>query len=124
MGIKRTSTLLSLLVFFIIDYSIATADNVQPINDLTEATTPATQTNTTVPIWAGFTGCLIASLFFGSNFLPVKKYSAGDGFFFQFVCCIAIWIVGIVLDRIIDNKRFYPLVLVGGNFVFLPCIQI
>ena len=31
----------------------------------------------------GFVCCGIAILFFGSNFIPVKKFDSGDGMFFQ-----------------------------------------
>jgi hypothetical protein len=67
-----------------------------------------------VPLWAGFVGCLVASVFFGSNLLPVKQFSAGNGIFFQFAFCIAAWLIGLLLDLILDNQRFYPLVLIGG----------
>ncbi len=81
-------------------------------------TTPVTGS---VPIWAGFIGCLIASLFFGSNLVPVKHFAAGDGFFFQFVACVTIYIVGLIVDLVINNQRFYPLAIVGGirKFVFI-----
>lgn len=74
-----------------------------------------------VPVWAGFLGCLVATLFFGSNLVPVKQYSAGDGFFFQFVFCVAVYIVGLIVDLILNNQRFYPLAVVGGirKFVFI-----
>lgn len=78
-------------------------------------TTPETSGETPVPLWAGFVGCLIASIFFGSNLLPVKQFSAGDGFFFQFVFCVAVWLVGLILDLVLNNQRFYPLVLIGGK---------
>jgi len=80
-------------------------------------TTPQPSGDQPLPLWAGFVGCLIASIFFGSNLLPVKQFSAGDGFFFQFAFCIAVWLVGSILDLILDNQRFYPLVLVGGNLL-------
>jgi hypothetical protein len=68
-----------------------------------------------MPIWVGFIGCLVATVFFGSNLVPVKQFSAGDGFFFQFVFCTAVYVVGIIVDLVIGNQRFYPLVLIGGN---------
>ena len=67
-----------------------------------------------IPIWIGFIGCLVASIFFGSNFVPVKQFSAGDGFFFQFVFCVAVYMVGLIVDLIIKNEHWYPLVLIGG----------
>ena len=38
----------------------------------------------------GFLGIGTAVLFFGSNFIPIKKYETGDGMFFQFVVCMGI----------------------------------
>ena len=29
--------------------------------------------------WVGYIGAIIAIAFFGSNFVPVKKYETGDG---------------------------------------------
>lgn len=49
----------------------------------------------------GFLCCLIAILFFGSNYVPVKKFDAGDGFFFQWVNCIGIWFVGLMLASVV-----------------------
>lgn len=36
----------------------------------------------------GWIAVAIAVLFFGSNFIPIKKFETGDGMFFQFVVCI------------------------------------
>jgi hypothetical protein len=77
-------------------------------------TTASAALEAPMPIWIGFIGCLVASIFFGSNLVPVKQFSAGDGFFFQLVFCTAVYVVGIIVDLIIGNQRFYPLVLVGG----------
>ncbi|CAF5142458.1 unnamed protein product, partial [Rotaria magnacalcarata] len=71
------------------------------------------ETESQMPVWVGFVGCLVASVFFGSNLLPVKQFSAGDGFFFQFVFCVVVWLVGLIVDLILNNQRFYPLVLLG-----------
>jgi len=40
------------------------------------------------------------------------------GLFFQWVCCIAIWMVGFVLNGIRLFPQFYPLAMLGG---FLWC---
>ena len=46
-------------------------------------------------------GCaLIAVLFFGSNFVPVKKYETSDGVFFQFVMCLGIFCFGMVVNAV------------------------
>ena len=68
-----------------------------------------------VPIWVGFIGCLVATIFFGSNLIPVKQFSSGDGFFFHLIFCVAMHIVGIIVDLILDNQRFYPLAMLGGK---------
>jgi len=31
--------------------------------------------------WQGYVGAVIAVVFFGSNFIPVKKFETGDGKF-------------------------------------------
>lgn len=33
----------------------------------------------TPPDWVGYISCFIAIIFFGSNFVPVKKFETGDG---------------------------------------------
>jgi hypothetical protein len=45
----------------------------------------------------GFAACAVAVFCFGSNYLPVKKFRTGDGMFFQWVMCMAIWIMGVIL---------------------------
>lgn len=66
------------------------------------------------PIWAGFLGCLVATIFFGSNLVPVKQFSVGDGLFFQMAFCVPVVAIGIIVDLILNNQRTYPLVFVGG----------
>jgi hypothetical protein len=77
---------------------------------------------TPLPVWVGFIGCLVASIFFGSNLVPIKQFSAGDGFFFQFVSCVTIFVVGLIVDIIINNQRFYPLVMIGGRRISYPIL--
>ncbi|CAF3806482.1 unnamed protein product [Rotaria sordida] len=104
-------------------------DNVVDTRIDNNSTTIGPSTEKPLPLWTGFVGCLVASIFFGSNLLPVKQFSAGDGLFFQFVFCVAVWFVGLVVDLIIGNERFYPLVLIGGvlwttgNLVTVLCIK-
>ncbi len=40
----------------------------------------------------GYVAALVAVLAFGSNFVPVKRVQTGDGVFFQWVMCNAIFI--------------------------------
>lgn len=65
------------------------------------------------PLW-GFIGLVIAVLFFGSNYLPVKQYETGDGMFFQLIICVAIWSVGLVVWWVRGFPQFYALPMLGG----------
>ena len=51
---------------------------------------------------------------FGSNFIPVKKYNTGDGMFFQWVLCIGIWLVGLIVNLIRYQPPFYMPLFLGG----------
>lgn len=66
------------------------------------------------PIWVGYLAVGISVIFFGSNFVPAAKYPIGDGLSFQFFLCCGIWITGLVVNLIVGNPPFYPLVLIGG----------
>jgi hypothetical protein len=46
------------------------------------------------PAGVGYLAVAIAVLFFGSNFVPVKRYDTGDGMFFQWVMASAIFAWG------------------------------
>ncbi|KAH1170222.1 hypothetical protein KIL84_001207 [Mauremys mutica] len=63
----------------------------------------------------GFTSSAIAVFLFGTNFVPVKKFDTGDGMFFQWILCAAIWIVSLVVNLIQKSPRFWPLAMVGGS---------
>ncbi|CAF4414550.1 unnamed protein product, partial [Rotaria magnacalcarata] len=123
------TTILTTTITILFNSSISLVNETVTNSLATNATVIPPTSDTNVPLWVGFIGCLIASVFFGSNFVPVKQYSAGDGFFFQFVFCVSVWIVGLTLDVILDNQRFYPLVLIGGvlwatgNLVTVFCIK-
>jgi drug/metabolite transporter (DMT)-like permease len=64
----------------------------------------------------GFVFLLGSSIFYGSNYLPVKKFETGDGLFFQLVLCIGIWIVGFFVNIIQGFPQFFGLPLLGGFF--------
>ncbi|XP_062513953.1 transmembrane protein 144-like isoform X2 [Corticium candelabrum] len=82
----------------------------------------------------GFIAAAIAVIFFGSQYLPVKKFDTGDGIFFQWIMCIAIWICGLVVNLVISysppqhmnvtesifnghgRTPFQPLAMLGGFF--------
>lgn len=73
----------------------------------------------------GYIGIACAVLFFGSNFIPIKKYETGDGMFFQFVVCIGrfcidchshlgIWVMGAIVAVIRQQNVFSLFAMMGG----------
>lgn len=85
----------------------------------------------------GFVACVIVVLLYGSYFVPVKTVDTGDGefnfyassqhlndlvlksvvfagMFFQWVCCSAIWFVGLVADTLFRPSRAHPAAMLGG----------
>lgn len=89
--------------------------------------TACTSTDTLAPEW-GYIAALVAVVFYGSNFVPVKKYETGDGMFFQWVMSSAIISTGIVI-QLIRQSKFYPLAMIGGvswatgNITVVPIIK-
>ncbi|XP_064191441.1 transmembrane protein 144a [Anguilla rostrata] len=85
-------------------------------------------TNTT-ELTYGFVSCIISVVFYGSNFVPVKKIDTGDGMFFQWVLCAAIWIVSLVANIILNCPKFWPLAMLGGviwatgNITVVPILK-
>lgn len=67
----------------------------------------------TTPPYVGYVCALVAIIFYGSNFVPVKQFETGDGMFFQWILCSGIFIVGLVVN-IVRRSIFYPLAMVGG----------
>jgi len=79
--------------------------------------------------YVGYIAAAVAILFFGSNFVPVKKIETGDGLFFQWVLCSGIWVVGMVTNCIVGSPTFYPFAMLGGflwatgNMCVVPIIK-
>ncbi|XP_067898251.1 transmembrane protein 144-like isoform X3 [Heterodontus francisci] len=77
----------------------------------------------------GFIACAVAVVFFGSNFVPVKKFDTGDGMFFQWILCAAIWIVSLLVNLILKCPKFWPLAMLGGcvwatgNITVVPILK-
>lgn len=57
-------------------------------------------------VWLGFLSAGVAVVFFGSQLLPVKRFETGDGLYFQWVLCIGIWMVGLVVQLV--GFSFFP----------------
>jgi len=53
----------------------------------------------------GYICCLIAVLFFGSNFVPVKRFETYDGMFYQWVMCSAIWCFGLLVQLVMMSSE-------------------
>ncbi|XP_026213833.1 transmembrane protein 144b isoform X2 [Anabas testudineus] len=70
-----------------------------------------------------------AVLLYGSICVPVKKIETGDGMFFQWVNCAAIWVVSMVADLMLHSPKFYPFAMLGGvlwatgNLAVVPIIK-
>ena len=67
----------------------------------------------------GFLAVAIAVLFFGSQWIVVKKFPSGDGFYLQWMMCIGILVVGIftMLIRSVTNPGpiyLEPFAMIGG----------
>ncbi|XP_059844668.1 transmembrane protein 144-like [Hypanus sabinus] len=68
----------------------------------------------TLPLVKGFVATAVAVICFGSNFVPVKKIDTGDGLFFQWIFCTAVWVLSLVIHLIQQCPRFWPLTMLGG----------
>lgn len=59
-----------------------------------------------------------AVILFGTNYIPVRQYDCGDGFFFQWCMCAGIWLVGIVIALVHPYSSSppptQPLAVLGG----------
>ncbi|KAK6049648.1 hypothetical protein COOONC_12847 [Cooperia oncophora] len=67
-------------------------------------------------IGIGLVACGVSSVFFGTMFVPVRKYDAGDGMFTQWVISTAILMVGFGVFCLQEFPGFYPLAMLGGAF--------
>ncbi|KAK3576890.1 hypothetical protein CHS0354_012948 [Potamilus streckersoni] len=108
-------------------YNTSNMSTIQPSSEV--ITTTVSPCNDTTAVYMGYIAAGIAVLFYGSNFAPVKKFETGDGMFFQWILCSAIWITGLVVHLIRGSPKFYPIVMVGGviwetgNVCVVPIIK-
>jgi len=77
-------------------------------------TVPTTEAPESIPEYLGYIACGVAVLFFGTNFIPVKQFQTGDGSFFQWLLCSAIFLVGVIVNAARGFPTFYPLAMLGG----------
>ena len=62
----------------------------------------------------GYIAVIVAVVFYGSNFIPVKRYDTGDGMFFQWMMCIGVWFVGLVINFARQQPPFFSPVIIGA----------
>ncbi|CDS42474.1 transmembrane protein 144 [Echinococcus multilocularis] len=62
----------------------------------------------------GYIAIVVCAVCFGTNYLPVKKFTMGDGMFFQWMMCNAILLVGVIVNCAVGCPKFYPLAMFGG----------
>ncbi|VDO21455.1 unnamed protein product [Haemonchus placei] len=67
-------------------------------------------------IGIGLAACGVSSVFFGSMFVPIRRYDAGDGMFAQWVMSTAILMIGFIVFCLQGFPGFYPLAMLGGAF--------
>ena len=70
---------------------------------------------------SGYLAVVTAGFFFGSNFVPVKQYDAGNGFFFQVCMCNGVLFVGVCLHCFLGfpdvPKKLYA---IFGGLMWYP----
>ncbi|ELP86943.1 transmembrane protein R144.6, putative [Entamoeba invadens IP1] len=74
--------------------------------------------------------CFVSVVFFGSNYVVVKKFPTGDGLFFQFALSVGIFLTSIFLEFVTNPTHvFYPFAMIGGmiwafgNLMTVPIIR-
>ncbi|EMD43059.1 transmembrane protein 144 family protein [Entamoeba histolytica HM-3:IMSS] len=74
--------------------------------------------------------CLVSVVFYGSNYVVVKKFPTGDGMFFQFTLTLGIFLTALFLEFLTNpTHQFYPFAMLGGmiwatgNLLTVPVIQ-
>ena len=125
----KTSAALCVVALLVVGASAEGA--LAPAEVAKNATTPSS--SAPAPHYSASLGyiCAAVSIFgFGSNFVPVKRFETGDGIFFQWVLCLAIWCVGLVVYAIQGFPTFQPGAMLGGaiwatgNIMCVPIIKI
>jgi len=78
----------------------------------------------------GWVGAVVASLFFGSNYVPTKNYPQGDGMSFVWIFSSGVLTVGIISMFITGKSIFIYTGLIGGscwaagNLCVVPIIKL
>ncbi|KAK0398928.1 hypothetical protein QR680_002815 [Steinernema hermaphroditum] len=64
----------------------------------------------------GLGGCAMASLAFGSMYVPMKHQKSKNPFFLQWLISVGIILIGYVIQMIEGFPPFYPFAMIGGFF--------
>jgi len=78
----------------------------------------------------GFIGAIVASVFFGSNYVPTKNYPQGDGFSFVWIFASGVMTTGIISIFIAGKAIFVYSGLLGGslwatgNMCVIPIVKL
>ncbi|VDL72391.1 unnamed protein product [Nippostrongylus brasiliensis] len=64
----------------------------------------------------GLASAIFATLLYGSCYVPVRWFEAGDGLYFQWLMCIGQLVVGVVVLAVYAWPPVYPLAMLGGLF--------
>jgi hypothetical protein len=103
--------------------------NYSTILSTTTTTTVSTPLDTSTLV-VDYALLFLCSIFYGVAFAPIKHYNTGDGFYFQFVFAIGIWVAGVPMLFFRGFPQFYTLSLVGGviwaigNVCTVPVIKL
>ncbi|XP_017328803.1 transmembrane protein 144b isoform X2 [Ictalurus punctatus] len=77
----------------------------------------------------GFVSCVVAVLLYGTIYVPVKKVETGDGMFYQWISCAAIWVVALIGDILLRSSKAHPAAMLGGmiwatgNICLVPVVK-
>ncbi|CAN9514604.1 unnamed protein product [Ophioblennius macclurei] len=89
----------------------------------------ATKNSSLASSACGLAANLVAVVLYGSSVVPVKKLDAGDGMFFQWVTCAAIWLVALLGNLMLHSPKFYSFAMLGGvtwataNTAIVPTVK-
>ncbi|KAK5983820.1 hypothetical protein GCK32_006423 [Trichostrongylus colubriformis] len=64
----------------------------------------------------GLVSATLATVLYGSCYVPVRWFEAGDGMYFQWLMCIGQLLAGVAELSLTDWPPIYPLGMFGGMF--------
>ncbi|EYC25514.1 hypothetical protein Y032_0011g1245 [Ancylostoma ceylanicum] len=65
-------------------------------------------------MWAGLLAAFVASIVFGSVFVPIKRVPCGDGFTVQLFMCLGAFITSAFVHGILDFPPVHGFAMIGG----------